>query len=152
VEADASDYAIGAVLSQLHNDVWHPIAYLSKTLTAPQRNYEVYDKELLAIMESLDTWIGFATGIPRVRFSYTVPEPVEPVPVSGIHRYRTLNGAVSYETHGITYTRGFVVLPCPPFNLAKVSRTSIDVRRAVLEVIRGGGRIQNKWVGDLPWQ
>jgi hypothetical protein len=96
--------------------------------------------------------LGFATGIPRVRFSYTVPEPVEPVPVSGIHRHRTLNGAVSYETHGITCTRGFVVLPCPPFNLAKVSRTSIDVRRAVLEVIRGGGRIQNRWVGDLPWQ
>jgi len=62
VEADASDYAIGAVLSQLHDDVWHPIAYLSKTLTAPQRNYEVYDKELLAIMESLDAWRHYLIG------------------------------------------------------------------------------------------
>jgi hypothetical protein len=62
IKADASDYAISAVLSQLHDDQWHPIAFLSKTLTAPQRNYEVYDKELLAIMESLDAWRHYLIG------------------------------------------------------------------------------------------
>jgi len=37
IEADASDYAIGAILSQKQDDTWHPIAYLSKSLTETQR-------------------------------------------------------------------------------------------------------------------
>ena len=50
IEADSSDYAIGAVLSQLQDGRWHSIAYLSKSLNETQRNYEIYDKEMLAIM------------------------------------------------------------------------------------------------------
>src|SRR6202047_5606866 len=45
IEADASDYAIGTIVSQLQDDKWHPIAYLSKTFTETQRNYEIYDKD-----------------------------------------------------------------------------------------------------------
>ena len=33
VEADSSDFALGAILSQRQNNKWHPIAYLSKSLT-----------------------------------------------------------------------------------------------------------------------
>jgi hypothetical protein len=54
LEADSSNYAIGAVLSQLQDDKWHPITYLSKSLTETQRNYEIYDKEMLAIMLALE--------------------------------------------------------------------------------------------------
>jgi len=54
LEADSSDYAVGAVLSQLQNDKWHPIAYLSKALTETQCNYKIYDKEMLAIMLALE--------------------------------------------------------------------------------------------------
>ena len=43
LEVDASAYATGAVLSQQHDDKWHPIAYMSKALTPTQRNYEIYD-------------------------------------------------------------------------------------------------------------
>jgi hypothetical protein len=53
LETDASDYAIGAVLSQRQNSQWKPIAFLSKALSPTQRNYEIYDKELLAIMLAL---------------------------------------------------------------------------------------------------
>ena len=56
VEADSSDFALGVVLSQRQNDKWHPIAYLSKSLTEAKRNYEIYDKELLAIMTALSEW------------------------------------------------------------------------------------------------
>ena len=56
VEADSSDFALGAVLSQRQNDKWHPVAYLSKSLTEAERNYEIYDKELLAIMTALAEW------------------------------------------------------------------------------------------------
>ena len=56
VEADSSNFALGAVLSQQQNDKWHPIAYLSKSLTEAERNYKIYDKELLAIMTALSEW------------------------------------------------------------------------------------------------
>ena len=45
IEADASNYAMGAILSQKQDDRWHPIAYLSKSFTETQRNYDTYDKE-----------------------------------------------------------------------------------------------------------
>ena len=53
VEADSSDFALGAVLSQRQDDKWHPVAYLSKSLMEAEQNYEIYDKELLAIMTAL---------------------------------------------------------------------------------------------------
>ena len=56
VEADSSDFALGVVLSQWQNDKWHPIAYPSKLLTKAKRNYEIYNKELLAIMTTLAEW------------------------------------------------------------------------------------------------
>jgi hypothetical protein len=56
VETDASNFGIGAILSQQQNSFWHPIAFMSKTLTEAERNYEIYDKELLAIIKALCTW------------------------------------------------------------------------------------------------
>jgi hypothetical protein len=47
VEIDASNFGIGAVLSQQQEGLWHPIAFMSKTLSEAERNYEIYDKELL---------------------------------------------------------------------------------------------------------
>lgn len=62
VECDASDYAVGAVLSQMHEGKWHPVAFLSKSMTAVERNYEIYDKELLAMMTALDEWRHYLMG------------------------------------------------------------------------------------------
>ncbi|SJL07041.1 uncharacterized protein ARMOST_10384 [Armillaria ostoyae] len=62
VEADASEGAISTVLSQEHNGKWRPVAFLSKALTVTERNYEIYDKELLAIMLALDEWRHYLMG------------------------------------------------------------------------------------------
>ena len=57
LECDASDYATGAVLSQQGIDgKAHPVAFYSKTLNEAERNYEIYDKELLAVVRALDEW------------------------------------------------------------------------------------------------
>jgi len=57
LETNASGYAIGGVLSQLQKDnSWRPIAYLSRAMNETKRNYEIYDQELLAIMEGLKQW------------------------------------------------------------------------------------------------
>jgi hypothetical protein len=57
VETDASDYAVGAVLLQRGSDNrLRPIAHVSRTMVAAERNYETFDKEALAIIYALDEW------------------------------------------------------------------------------------------------
>src|SRR6202040_2531558 len=64
VEADSSDFAIGAMLSQqsLEDDKWHPIAYYSKSLNVVERYYEIHDKEMLAVIRALEEWRHFLEG------------------------------------------------------------------------------------------
>lgn len=67
VEVDASDFAHGGVLSQRGPDgLWHPVAYLSKALSDAERNYDIYDKELLAIVRALEIWRHYLEGSPEV--------------------------------------------------------------------------------------
>ena len=56
VETDASRHAIRGVLSQEQDGKWKPIAFLSRTMQLAERNYEICDKELLAIVEALTKW------------------------------------------------------------------------------------------------
>ena len=49
IETDASAFAIGAILAQLHGDRWHPIAYMSKKLQGSELRYNIPDAELIAI-------------------------------------------------------------------------------------------------------
>ena len=41
---------------QMHGKVLKPIAYFSKKMTPAKCNYMIYDKELLAIVKSFETW------------------------------------------------------------------------------------------------
>jgi len=56
IEADSSDFATGAVLSQqsMMDRKWHPIAFYSKSLSSVERNYEIHNKEMLAIIRALE--------------------------------------------------------------------------------------------------
>ena len=56
LEVDASGYALGGVLSQLQDDKWHSVAFISRTMMDAELNYDIYDKELLAIMYALKEW------------------------------------------------------------------------------------------------
>ena len=50
-----SDYAIERVLSiEYENGKWRPVAFLSKLLNKTERNYEIYDKEILAVIKRLE--------------------------------------------------------------------------------------------------
>ena len=66
IKTDASNLAIRACLSQEYDKNWHPIAYLSRKLSAAKQNYDVHDKELLAIVVSLETWRVYAEGAPQL--------------------------------------------------------------------------------------
>jgi len=55
VEADASDFATGGVLSmKCEDEKWRLVAYISKLLNEAKRNYEIHDKEILAIIRCLE--------------------------------------------------------------------------------------------------
>ncbi|KAJ1045365.1 hypothetical protein NDA10_008125 [Ustilago hordei] len=46
---DASDFAIAGVLKQEHEGRWHPVAFYSRKMSSAEKNYEIHDKELLAV-------------------------------------------------------------------------------------------------------
>lgn len=56
LETDASDFAIGAVISQLEDGQWRPVAYLSQKLKGPELRYDTPEAELYAIVQSFKMW------------------------------------------------------------------------------------------------
>jgi len=57
IETDASNYTIGAICSQPdEKGILHPEAYYSRKLKDPEHNYDIHDKELLAIVDALQKW------------------------------------------------------------------------------------------------
>ena len=60
LEADASDFALGSVLSQISDDgELHLVAFHSWKFEAAQINYAIHDKELLATVDSFQQWRHF---------------------------------------------------------------------------------------------
>ena len=53
VEIDISGYTIGGVLFQEQEGKWKPIKFLLRTMQVAERNHNIYNKELLAIVETL---------------------------------------------------------------------------------------------------
>jgi hypothetical protein len=62
VKSDCSDHALGSILSQEVDGKWLTVAFLSKSLFSAERNYKVYNKELLAIMSCLKEWRPYLLG------------------------------------------------------------------------------------------
>ncbi|SOV03351.1 uncharacterized protein UDID_18641 [Ustilago sp. UG-2017a] len=64
LETDASDFAIAGVLKQEHEERWHPVAFYSRKMSSAERNYEIHDKELLAVVACLTQWRHMLAGLP----------------------------------------------------------------------------------------
>jgi len=57
VKTDALNYALATILSIVNKDnEVYPVAFHSCTFTAVELNYDIYDKELLAIFEAFKIW------------------------------------------------------------------------------------------------
>ena len=55
MEVDMSDYTIEGVLSiECEDGWWRPVAFLLKSLNKIERNYEIHDKEILAVIRGLE--------------------------------------------------------------------------------------------------
>ena len=63
IETDASDYALGAILSiQTNSSEIHPVVFHSHTFSAPELNYDTHNKELLTIFEAFCVWWHYLEG------------------------------------------------------------------------------------------
>ena len=63
IEADALNYTTGGVLSMKDsNKRWRPVAFISKSLSDTERNYEIHNKEMLAVVRCLEAWRHFLEG------------------------------------------------------------------------------------------
>src|SRR6204780_4517697 len=72
IESDASKYASGAVLTQTNNNGdRHPVAFYSKMFNDTERNYEIYDRELLGIIHALGEWRHYIQGSGHTTIVYS---------------------------------------------------------------------------------
>jgi len=63
MKTNASDYTLAAILSIINKDnEVHPVAFYSCTFTAVELNYNIYNKELLAIFEAFKIWQHYLEG------------------------------------------------------------------------------------------
>jgi len=63
METNASDYALAAILSIVtKNNEIHPVAFHSRTFSALELNYDIYNKELLAIFKAFKIWQHYLEG------------------------------------------------------------------------------------------
>src|SRR3954463_13595269 len=63
IECNTSKGTLGAILSQKQDDKWRPVAFLSKALNLTECNYEIYGKELLAIITAFNKWQQYLMGM-----------------------------------------------------------------------------------------
>ena len=62
IEADTCQFTTRGVLSQEQEGVFWPIAFFSQSLNETERNYDIYNRELLGIMKALKEWWHYVIG------------------------------------------------------------------------------------------
>jgi len=78
IETDASDFAIGAVLSQRDDENrLHPVAFHSRKFQPAEINYEIHDKELLAVVDAFKHWRRYCEGATHQVQVYTDHQNLE---------------------------------------------------------------------------
>jgi len=63
METNASNYTTGGVLlMKCSDELWRPVAFISKLLSNTEQNYKIHNKEILVVVRCLETWRYFLEG------------------------------------------------------------------------------------------
>ncbi|CAI5472253.1 unnamed protein product [Closterium sp. Yama58-4] len=107
VVTDASDFAVGAVLLQDFGQGLQPIAYESRKMQPPERNYPVHDKEMLAIVHAFRVWRCYLTGADvTIRTDHKSLQYMRTQPTLNPRQIRWLDFLESNFRYTITYKKG----------------------------------------------
>ena len=92
MEVDASDTGIGAVLSQRSEEDQqvHPVAFLSRRFTPAEHNYDVGNRELLAVHAAMEEWRHWLEGAQHPVLIWTDHKNLHP----GCEEVGSLTGAL----------------------------------------------------------
>jgi hypothetical protein len=108
LETDASDFALGVILSQPDKDeCLHPVAFHSRKFTATEINYEIHNKELLAIIDSFQEWRHFLEGAQHLVTIYTDHKNLEYFMSTKVLNRRQARWSISLSRFN------FVITYCP---------------------------------------
>ncbi|CAI7776062.1 unnamed protein product, partial [Closterium sp. NIES-54] len=107
VVTNASDIAIGAVLLQDFGNNLQPIAYESRKLHSPERNYPIHDCEMLAIVHAFKVWRCYLTGADvTVRTDHKSLQYLRAQPHLNARQIRWLDYLESNFHYTVTYNKG----------------------------------------------
>ncbi|CAI7780275.1 unnamed protein product, partial [Closterium sp. NIES-54] len=107
VVTDTSDIAIGAVLLQDFGNRLQPIAYESRKLHPPEKNYPIHDREMLAIVHAFKVWRCYLTGANvTVRIDHKSLQYLRAQPHLNPRQIRWLNYLESNFHYTVTYKKG----------------------------------------------
>jgi len=106
VETDASDYVITMIISQIspNNGDIHLIAFYSHSMQLAELNYEIYDKELLAIFEAFQQWHNYLEGSAHVILVLSDHKNLE--------YFTTTKQLTRHQVHWLEYLSRFNYLIC----------------------------------------
>ena len=128
VETDTSDAALATILSTYKGDKLHPIAFHSRSFQTAERNYDVHNKELLAIFKAFKRWHHYLEG---------TPSPVEVITDHRNSEYFCKSKSLTRrQAHWSEFLSQFNLKIC--FRLGKL-RTKPDTLTQRWNVYPGGG-------------
>ena len=103
VETDASDFALGCVLSQFKDKRLHPVTFHSRKLSDAERNYEIDDKELLVILEAFKEWPHYLVGTKDPITVYTDHQNLQKILTTKIWNQRQIRWAQQLANYNFTF-------------------------------------------------
>jgi len=78
LETDTSDFALGAVLSELcENEKWHPVTFHCRKFSPAEINYDGHDKEIAAILVFFKEWAYMLMSVDDQILVYTEHKNLE---------------------------------------------------------------------------
>jgi len=99
IAVDASDVAIGAVLGQNIEDVFHPVCYLSKRLNIHQSRYSTIEKECFALLTAVRNFSVYFSGRPVL--IYTDHNPLQYLHKMANHNRKLLRWLLELQQHNL---------------------------------------------------